>query len=117
MHSSRIFSKHSKYCQDKATLQNRLHGKPQKTTVQSLLSQLSKIFEFSVKKLENFREKHDVLNSKQNSVQKRRSTVNALIDLTKTIQAKISKSEKNCTVLNLSKAFDTVNHAILLNKT
>ena len=39
--------------------------------------------------------------------------MNALIDLTETIWAKISKSEKTIrTFLDLSKAFDTVKHGI-----
>ena len=43
--------------------------------------------------------------------------MNALIDLTETIRAKISKIEKTIrTYLDWSKAFVTVNHALLLRK-
>ena len=84
----------------------------------SLLSSFSEICEKSlVKKLEIFWEKCDVLNSKQHAFGKWKSALNALIDLTETIRSKISESEKTiCIFLDLSKAFDTVSHGILLKK-
>ena len=58
----------------------------------SLLLTLSKIFEtILVKRLESFWENCDVLNSNQNRFRKK----TVLIDLTKTIRAKISKKWKN----------------------
>ena len=84
----------------------------------SLLSSLSKNFgKFMVMMLESFWEISDLLNSKQYGLGKRKSTLNALNDLTERIRAKISKSEKTiCTFLDLSKAFDTVSHETLLKK-
>ena len=84
----------------------------------SLLVSLSEIFEtILVKRLESFWEKCDVLNSKHYGLQKK-STLNMLVDLTETIGARISKSEKTiCTFLDLSEAFDTVSHEFLIKKT
>ena len=68
-------------------------------------------------RLESFWKNYDVLNSKQYGFRKGKSTLNALIDLTETLREHINKNEKTiCTFLDLSKAFDTINHGILLKK-
>ena len=81
----------------------------------SLLSSLSNFEKIVVKRRENFWEKCDMLISKQYGFRKRKSTLNALVDITETSRAKITKSEETiCTFLDLREAFGTVSHGILL---
>jgi retron-type reverse transcriptase len=68
------------------------------------------------KRLFNYEEKHNILSNQQYGFRRNRSTEDALLNLT----AKISKAldEGKYTIgvfIDLSKAFDTVNHEILFS--
>ena len=83
-----------------------------------ILPILSKIFEKLVhKRLVNYLGKYKLLIKHQYSFQKGKSTEHAILDLHKDIVEAIEKKEKACAIfLNFAKAFDTVNHKILLKK-
>ena len=84
----------------------------------SVLSSFSKIFErVFYNRLLEFLTKHDVLNDNQFGFKKNHSTHMALILLVDKIVDALEKGE--CVIgvfLDFSKAFDTVNHEILLKK-
>lgn len=84
----------------------------------SLLSIFNRIFEKLVhSRLTNFIEKHNLLNNAQYGFRKGFSTSHAILDLISTIQANMDKKRFSCAVfIDLKKAFDTVNHSILLKK-
>ena len=83
-----------------------------------ILPILSKIFEKLVhKRLVNYLGKYKLLIKHQYSFQKGKSTDHAILDLHKGIVEAIEKKEKACAIfLDFAKAFDTVNHKILLKK-
>ena len=67
------------------------------------------------KRLINFIQKYDILYNKQFGFRKNHSTETAIIDLV----AKLTDDENKFTAgifLDLSKAFDTVNHSIIIAK-
>ena len=84
----------------------------------SLLSIFDKIIEKLMhKRLYNFMEENYILYHKQFGFRKGNSTINALIQITKRIKESIDKGKFGCGIfIDLRKAFDTVNHNILLMK-
>uniref|UniRef100_A0A3B3B6W1 Reverse transcriptase domain-containing protein n=1 Tax=Oryzias melastigma TaxID=30732 RepID=A0A3B3B6W1_ORYME len=84
----------------------------------SVLSQFSKIIEkWFIQKLDVFLEKNSLLFEYQYGFRSNRSTSTALIHLTEEILAAIDKKQFVVSLfLDLQKAFDTVNHSILLSK-
>ena len=84
----------------------------------SLLSIFDKIIEKLMdKRLYQFFEDNNVLYKKQFGFQKRHSTSHSLIEITETIKESIDNGKFGCGIfIDLKKAFDTVNHQILLTK-
>ena len=84
----------------------------------SLISNLSKLIEKLVhNRLRNFLEKHKLLYEQQYGFQRKYSTNNAFIDITEKIRSALDQNTFACGVfIDLQKAFDTVNHDILLHK-
>lgn len=84
----------------------------------SILPQFSKILEkiFAIR-LENFLYKHDIFKDCQYGFRPNRSTSLALIDLYEKITTNIDKSKYTLGIfIDLKKAFDTIDHNILLKK-
>ena len=68
-------------------------------------------------RLINFLNLHNILYSKQFGFRNNRSTALALIDLINNISSAIDRNETTLGIfLDLSKAFDTINHEILCQK-
>ena len=84
----------------------------------SLLSNINKIFEKIMhKRIYGFFEHQGLIYENQFGFRKNHSTTHALIDLTEEIRQTIDKNEFACGIfIDLQKAFDTVDHKILLNK-
>ena len=84
----------------------------------SLLPIFGKIFEKIIfKRLTAFILKHNILYEKQYGFQTGKSTEHAIIDIQHQILEALEKKEHPCCVfLDFAKAFDTVNHNILLSK-
>ena len=84
----------------------------------SLLSIFDKIIEKIIhKRLYGFLEFHNILYVNQFGFRKKNSTVYALMDITEKIKETIDKGKFGCGIfIDLKKAFDTVNHQILLAK-
>ncbi len=84
----------------------------------SLLSNVSKVLEKVVhKRLFSFLLKHNILYDKQYGFRPKRSTIDAITEFTADILPSLDGKQKCLSVyLDLSKAFDTINHDILLNK-
>ena len=84
----------------------------------SLLSIFDKIIEKLMhKRLYNFLLEHNILYQNQFGFRKNNSTVFALAQITEMIKVSIDNRKFGCGIfVDLRKAFDTVNHEILLNK-
>lgn len=84
----------------------------------SLLSVFSKVIEKLMQtRLVKFLDKHNILAENQYGFQKGKSTELALMKFTKIIYLNINNHKKTAAVfLDISKAFDTVNYDLLLNK-
>lgn len=84
----------------------------------SLLPQLSKILEkLFVIRLDNFIDKHNLLSEHQYGFRSKRSTSMAIMKFLHNVSTAIDKKEHTAGVfLDLSKAFDTIDHELLLIK-
>ena len=84
----------------------------------SLLPIFNKIFERLMhNRLTKFLEKHEILYPQQFGFQKRKSTTQAILNLCDQLTNAIENKEfSRCIFLDLAKAFDTVDHEILLSK-
>ena len=84
----------------------------------SLISNISKIIEKLVhKRLNSFLEANSIFYEQQFGFRNNHSTNHALIQITEKIRQALDKNKYACgTFIDLQKAFDTVNHEILLKK-
>ena len=84
----------------------------------SSLPYLSKIFERSMAdRLMSFFNKFQIFSAVQYGFRKKRTTLDALVNLTESIYDSLDQRKHHLSVLiDLRKAFDTVNHRILLSK-
>ena len=84
----------------------------------SLLSNISKLFErVMYVRLENFLKSSDILYKYQFGFRKQHSTNHTLLSIVEKIRSSLDKKMYTCGVfIDLEKAFDTVNHKILLSK-
>lgn len=84
----------------------------------SLLTHLSKLLEKCIKtRLTNFMNKHNILSNGQFGFREGLSTENAIYSLTGEIYDALDKTQNPLVVLlDLAKAFDTVDHSLLLHK-
>ena len=84
----------------------------------SLLSNSNRIFEkWIFKRMESFIAQHNMLSPSQYGFRKTLSTQHAILDIVSTIQTNMDKRLFSCgDFIDLKKAFETVDHKILLHK-
>ena len=84
----------------------------------SLLSNISKIFErVMYNRMEHFIEEHNLIYKYQFGFRKKYSTNHALLSIVEQINSNLDKKNFACGIfVDLQKAFDTVDHKILLSK-
>ena len=84
----------------------------------SLLSVFNRIFEkLMYKRLKSFINKNDIFFTSQYGFRENCSTQHAILDILSKIQNNIDKRLYSCGIfIDLKKAFDTVDHSILLHK-
>ena len=83
----------------------------------SLLVVFSNIFERAMyNRVYQYFEKFSIFYKKQFSVRSKHSTIDALVELTETVRMRQQHSTIVSFFLDLKKAFDTINHAFLLEK-
>ena len=102
---------------------NPIHKKDSKLTISnyrpiSLLSNINKIFEkIMFKRLYSFLELYNCIYELQFGFREKHSTNHAILSITQKIQETINNDQLAFGIfIDLQKAFDTVNHQILLNK-
>ena len=85
------------------------------TSLSSIFNKLLEKLVFN--RLSNYLEKRELIYSKQFGFQSHHSTVHAVLSIINKVQKAIEDREYSCAIfLDFSKAYDTVNHAILLTK-
>lgn len=82
----------------------------------SLITHLSKIFEHVLKKrLEGYLSKYDLISKRQYGFREKVSTQDALLALSSQASSALDENKPSlCVFIDLSKAFDTVSHKLLL---
>ena len=84
----------------------------------SLLSNFNRIFEkIAFKRMESFIEEKNLLTPSQYGFRKAHSTQHAILDIVNAIQSNMDNRLFSCGIfIDLKKAFDTVDHKIILHK-